>query len=1382
MNPSSESKIPLPLPDLVRWQPLRLGVVNLFYYDSEEFGFCNGHLLLRGNNGTGKSKVLSLTLPLLFDAQLRSSRVEPDGDAGKKMAWNLLLGKHDRRIGYSWIEFGRIDEHGVTQYLTLGCGIYAAAGRAQMESWFFLSETHRIGQDLWLTSPQGVVLTKERLKVVLGAHGQIFPNQDTYRRAVDERLFQLGPMRYSALMDTLIQLRQPQLSKKPDEENLSNALTEALPPLAPELLSDVADAMSQLEEDRRQLYEFDQLAVAVDRFNVRYSVYAKVHSRRQARLLRSAQTAFDNASRDLNQARADLVQQQEKERRAIDHHDASDLAWQSHRARHEELLSDPAMQDAARIENLKRECQSRQADLKKAEKVLAEADEQLQREGKATAVRHATLARAGERVASARGQQHATAQVARLESALETNALMASSNQELLAFKERALHGARDALRAQGLAQRDRVKLIQRRSAEVVIGQQDHDRKLQALDEVRGEMEEAAAQRELADAAITHEGGRLIGHWQHHFDSLRILQIDGAELVMERLGHWVLDLASENPATAALLDAHHTALQHLADTKARLDVIHDRILAEQTLLDAESLRLQNGEDTQPIESPFRTAGARANRSGAPLWQLVEFNESLTLTERAGLEAALEAAGLLDAWVTPEGTVLAADEGGTPLPPLHDAQLLARPPVQASLASWLHPADTRMPVAPAIVKSVLAGISCGAIDDGIAETWVAKDGRFRLGALTGSWSKPTALFIGFAAREAARKQRLEDIATRSTELLMENERNNALLERNTQDNHEATQALRGAPADTALRQAYAQAAARAQTLRDVRARHDRLEKAYQEALVLLQQARGQLEQDALDLHLPVDATELAAIDAAVSHFIDGLSDLASAIRELLTAIPEYQAQLEREAAADATATQAQQELGERRQQATQAQARLDILLESAGAKVEELLVKLGEARQRMEAAETTLKQANTDQANAAQLRVRSEMTAENLNQVYLAAAESRLRAVEAFQQFAKNELIAIAVPDVDIPDVQSPWTIEPALTLARRVEQALSAITDDTPTWERIQKLVSQDFTDLQRTLGALRQQAQAETSDQGLIVSIIYQNRLMRPDQLSNLLTEEISQRRELLSAREREILENHLQAEIAAAVQLLMRDAVHHVDAINLELEKRPTSTGVKFCLQWQPLPEGAEGAPVGLEAARKRLLNTSTDLWTPEDRRVVGTLLQQRIAAERERADAVGGGGMLDQLKRALDYRRWHRFAVQRWQDGQWRKLSGPASSGERALGLTVPLFAAVASFYNHGGYALAPRLVLLDEAFAGIDDDARAHCMGLIKEFDLDFVITSEREWACYATLPGVSICQLQRRPGIDAIHVSRWTWNGKSKLPGKDPDRRFPGGSG
>ena len=130
----------LPQPMLDRWQPLRLGLIDLYHYDSEEFWFRDGHLLLRGNNGTGKSKVLSLTLPFLFDAQVKPSRVEPDGDPGKKMAWNLLMGKYERRIGYVWAEFGRRGENGQARFVTLGCGLSAVAARSQVDTWVIMSD------------------------------------------------------------------------------------------------------------------------------------------------------------------------------------------------------------------------------------------------------------------------------------------------------------------------------------------------------------------------------------------------------------------------------------------------------------------------------------------------------------------------------------------------------------------------------------------------------------------------------------------------------------------------------------------------------------------------------------------------------------------------------------------------------------------------------------------------------------------------------------------------------------------------------------------------------------------------------------------------------------------------------------------------------------------------------------------------------------------------------------------------------------------------------------------------------------------------------------------------------------------------------------------
>jgi hypothetical protein len=169
----------------------------------------------------------------------------------------------------------------------------------------------------------------------------------------------------------------------------------------------------------------------------------------------------------------------------------------------------------------------------------------------------------------------------------------------------------------------------------------------------------------------------------------------------------------------------------------------------------------------------------------------------------------------------------------------------------------------------------------------------------------------------------------------------------------------------------------------------------------------------------------------------------------------------------------------------------------------------------------------------------------------------------------------------------------------------------------------------------------------------------------------------------------------------------------------------------------------------------------------WSLAERQAIGAFLQQQIRAARSQTE---GGSWQESLVEALDYRRWHRFGVERYQDGVWKRLTrrthGTGSGGEKAVALTLPHFAAAAAFYRTA-HPLAPRLILLDEAFVGIDADMRAKCMGLIHTFDLDFMMTSEREWGCYRTLPGIAIYQLSTRPGIDAIGLTRWVWNGRQR---------------
>ena len=217
-----------------------------------------------------------------------------------------------------------------------------------MDTWFFVTD-QRVGRDLWLVTPERTALSHERLMEAIGARGQVFKTAQAYRRAVDERLFGLGEERYEALVETLIQLRQPQLSKQPNEDRLSAALTEALAPLDRVSLESVADAMGQLEDLRRELDELGAMRQSVAAFGARYLRYAQIAARRKARVMRQAQTDFDNASRELNAAERALERAKEKvthwrtEEQRLDEH------LTSGRSRLGVLEADPVMRDARRL-------------------------------------------------------------------------------------------------------------------------------------------------------------------------------------------------------------------------------------------------------------------------------------------------------------------------------------------------------------------------------------------------------------------------------------------------------------------------------------------------------------------------------------------------------------------------------------------------------------------------------------------------------------------------------------------------------------------------------------------------------------------------------------------------------------------------------------------------------------------------------------------------------------------------------------------------------------------------------------------------------------------------------------------------------------------------
>ena len=69
-----------------RWQASKIGLINFWYYDEQEFPFVKGRMLLRGSNGSGKSVTMQSVVPLLLDGNMSPERLDPFGSRDRKMS------------------------------------------------------------------------------------------------------------------------------------------------------------------------------------------------------------------------------------------------------------------------------------------------------------------------------------------------------------------------------------------------------------------------------------------------------------------------------------------------------------------------------------------------------------------------------------------------------------------------------------------------------------------------------------------------------------------------------------------------------------------------------------------------------------------------------------------------------------------------------------------------------------------------------------------------------------------------------------------------------------------------------------------------------------------------------------------------------------------------------------------------------------------------------------------------------------------------------------------------------------------------------------------------------------------------------------------------
>ena len=1415
----------LPAPTRERFQPLRAGILNLWQYDHQELRFHRGRLLLRGDNGSGKSKALEVLLPFLLDADLSPNRLDPFGGTSRTMRWNLLMdGRWESRVGYVWLELGRLltEEERAQEpgeetreerdgeapraiYWTLGCGLQARQRvSGPPTSWYFLTP-RRIGRDLDLLLPGGTPRVRKQLGEALGENGRLFDTGRDYRDALDRHLFGFGSEdRFANLRHLLLQLRRPHLSEKLDPGKLSELLTESLPPLDADLIGQLSEGFERLDRDQKELARVEAAEAEVRSFLDVYRDYGRGIARERAADVRQADSRYHKTAAEVREAETEGEELEarlgELEAKRRDCRAEVDELQGRVRAleQSEAMRSAEALQlQGRRATELERQAEQDREDAEAAgsevedhRKALREAEGEAQETGEK------------------RDRRGREAEDAAREAG--TEAIHAAALDSLDERPEAAQATVRSALEER----REALEEIQERVAERDEARSRHERAEDRRRDAEARVDAALERRHAAAREVDRQRealGEALRAWWLDLDELRLdeegfealrARIDGRGLGEETaLGKGELGEEEGVEADAPVETDEEgdlaSAVEALARPQREARIREDQSLAaeieateeERREVEEERSRVEAAQEVPP-EPPRTREADREGRAGAPFYRLLEFAEGLSPERQAGLEAALEGAGLLDAWVTPEGRVLEGETSDAVL----DTVLTPTPRDRAgTLAEVLVPAepehlgDVHREVVAALLDSIDLAVEPGEGDPerSPGAHTVGPDGRWRLGPLRGAWSKPAVQHIGAGAREAARLRRLEELTARIEEI-------SGRLDELSRQRREVAERLaaldrevRSVPSEQPLRQALQDATSATQDLERRRAELAEAEAAAAEARTVWEDAVRRLEERARASGLAPHLDDLDGYRRRLDAWEAAFRELFHAAVAALRARHSEERARRLFEAAEARHREAQRRAETRTAEAARARAQMDELEATVGAEAREVMERLQQTEETLETRRGDVERLDGEwQGNRERhIEIRTEL---RLKREELEARDAeRGRALHGLRRLGETGFLRLvleepgepseepaeAAPESSPEEPGDAWSFTRALELAREIERLCSGIDLSPEARDRRADRLHHRFHTFAADLGADFQPA-LHPEENLLLVRVTYNGRDHDLPGLRAALGEAIETRRSLLADHERELLQRFLLGEVGDHLRDRLRAGRGLVDDMNGLLEDCPTASGMVLKLAWKPASDAGGSStaggtdPASVRQAVERLLKDPY-LLSDADRRGLETFFRRRIDEARERWEAVP---WREHLLQALDYRSWFAFTVLRrtGADETWvpmtRRDHAASSGGEKAVALHLPLFAAAAAHYG-SARETAPRLVLLDEAFAGIDQGMRGRCMGLLVQFDLDFMMTSHDEWGCYEELPGLATYQLYRDPDFEGVEAVRFVWDGR-----------------
>lgn len=276
-----------------------------------------------------------------------------------------------------------------------------------------------------------------------------------------------------------------------------------------------------------------------------------------------------------------------------------------------------------------------------------------------------------------------------------------------------------------------------------------------------------------------------------------------------------------------------------------------------------------------------------------------------------------------------------------------------------------------------------------------------------------------------------------------------------------------------------------------------------------------------------------------------------------------------------------------------------------------------------------------------------------------------------------------------------------------------------------------------------------------------------YNNADVNIKQLYDGINESLEMQKSLLAENDKNLFKNILINDISQKIVDKIKYAKEWIYKINSSIEEMDTSSGLALSIKWvAKKSENDEQMDiaelVGLLEKDKELIK-DTDMERIINHFKAMVKRARILLKEKNEIQSYMGA-----MKNVLDYRKWYEFQLFYKKAGEKKKTLTDAeffkfSGGEKAMSMYVPLFAAVSAKYDACN-SEAPRIIALDEAFAGVDDKNIRDMFRLITDFRFGFIINSQSLWGDCDTLPSLSIYQLNRPSNRKYVSAIRYIWNG------------------